>query len=175
MRGASGFLVLLYPVRPYTISEVFMIQVVMPDNSIRSFNAVSMQLDYALRAGGQPIRADGTPYNVQSYLPGFGIVPHGTPGSGYLFDNCPLNITLGNGWIPGQMSALTESGIDCQSGGGNCGCCPGGPPSGGGIKPNLQTGGLVYASPEPMRITQFDQARRIIELSRRFPLNSTVY
>lgn len=155
-----------------------MIRVVMPDNSLRTFNSISMQLDYALRAGGVPVREDGTPYDVRSYLPGFGEVPHGTPGSGYLFDNCPLNITLGNGWIPGQMSALNESGIECGGGGGgSCGCCPGGPPSGGGVKPNeaMQTGGNLQASPEPMRITQFDQARKIIELSRRFPLNSIVY
>lgn len=154
-----------------------MIRVAMPDGSIRQFSGISVQYNYALSEGGVPIRADGSAYRHSSFLPNVGEVPFGTPGSGELLDDCPLNIVLGQGWIPGQMSALAEQGKQCQNAASGCGCCPGGPNSGGPKSPGaaMQTGGTLEASPEPMVITRQMQATRIIDLSRRQPINSIIY
>lgn len=154
-----------------------MIRVAMPDGTTRLFSGISVQFNYALSEGGVPIRDDGSAYRASSFLPNVGDVPADTPGAGYLLDDCPMNIVLGQGWIPGQMTALNEQGKHCQNAAGGCGCCPGGPNSGGPKSPGqaMQTGGTISASPEPMTLTQQAQSRRIIELSRRFPLNSVIY
>jgi hypothetical protein len=52
------------------------------------------QLNEALKNGYIPIRSDGSPYKVQSFL------------GGYLLDGAPLNVWLGLGWYQGQQEAL---------------------------------------------------------------------
>lgn len=154
-----------------------MINVAMPDGSIRQFGSVSMQFNYAIANGGVPIRNDGTPYQVRQFLPNVGEVPEGTPGAGYLLDDCPMNIVLGQGWVPGQSPALEEQGIHCQAKGSQCGCCPGGPSTGMPNNPSdaMETGGSIQADPYPFVTTPMDNAARIIEFTRRFPLNTIIY
>ena len=103
-----------------------MIIVQMPDGSTRQYSQASIGLDYALRGGGIPFdSATGKRLNLQSYLPNFGVVPMGTPGSGYLVDGCPLNVYFAQGWLPGQQKALDISNIQCGGNGSNsCSCCP---------------------------------------------------
>lgn len=151
-----------------------MINVAMPDGSVRQFNGVSMQFNYAIEQGGVPIRNDGTPYQYQQFLPNVGIVPNGTPGAGVLLDDCPMNVEAGQGWVPGQMTALQEQGISCnsQAAGNNCSCCPGGIPQGNGPHNWVNNGGTVPVDPNPRTMGPMDNARRIINLSRRNPLNT---
>lgn len=52
------------------------------------------QLNDAIKGGWIPLRPDGTPYKVQSFL------------GGYLMDGAPLNVWLGLPWYAGQQEAL---------------------------------------------------------------------
>jgi hypothetical protein len=74
------------------------IVVQMPDSSSREFSGISVDLQNAILAGGRPVRPNGSYYNTEQFM------------GGWLFDGCPLNVILGQGWIPGQMEALTAAG-----------------------------------------------------------------
>jgi len=154
-----------------------MINVLMPDGSVQQYTGVSVQFNYAMEQGGVPIRSDGTPYQVSQFLPNVGEVPIGTAGAGFLFDGCPANVENGQGWVPGQMTALQEQGIDCQTskGGGQCSCCPGGIPSGSGPHNWVNNGGSIVVDPNPISMGPMDNARRIINLTRRNKLNTLSY
>lgn len=52
------------------------------------------QLHDAIQKGWIPIRADGTPFKVQSFEGGF------------LLDGAPINVWMGLGWYAGQQEAL---------------------------------------------------------------------
>ena len=154
-----------------------MIYVQMPNGMIQTYSGISTQLDYALQAGGVPIDQNGNPYSLTQFLPGFGEVPYGTPGAGYLAGDCPLNVINGEGYLPGQQEALQNAGKYCSPpsyGGCQTGFVGGGSRTGptGNMVPN---GGMVPASPEPEVVTRTDQARRLIDLSRRYPINSLSY
>jgi hypothetical protein len=75
------------------------IAVRMPDGSTLDFSGISTDLQNAILAGGKPMRPDGSYYNTQLFM------------GGWLFDNCPLNVILGQGWLPGQMDALKAAGL----------------------------------------------------------------
>lgn len=55
------------------------------------------QLGSWLAAGYTPLRANGTPGQVQQFL------------GGWLIDGNPLNVWLGLGWLPGQQDALAAA------------------------------------------------------------------
>lgn len=61
--------------------------------TVETFTAVG-QLDDAINAGYQPIRANGTPFQVQSFE------------GGHLLDGAPLNVWFGLGWYAGQQQEL---------------------------------------------------------------------
>lgn len=71
----------------------------MPDGTNQEFSGISIELQNAILAGGRPMRPDGSFYSVQQFM------------GGWLFDNCPLNVILGQGWIEGQMEALKNAGL----------------------------------------------------------------
>lgn len=79
----------------------FVIQ--MPNGDEHTYSTIDPQIAADLSGGGRPIRPGGGFYNVTMFM------------GGYLFDNCPLNVILGNGWISGQQQALYNAGItpDC--------------------------------------------------------------
>lgn len=82
-------------VNPFTIQ--------MPNGTENTYSTIDPQIAADLSGGGKPIRPGGGYYNVTMFE------------GGYLFDNCPLNVILGNGWISGQQAALYAAGItpDC--------------------------------------------------------------
>lgn len=71
----------------------------MPDGSNQQFSGISTDLQNAILAGGRPMRPDGSFYATQLFM------------GGWLFDNCPLNVILGEGWLPGQLDALKAAGL----------------------------------------------------------------
>lgn len=71
----------------------------MPDGNQREFSAISTDLENAILAGGVPLRPNGSAYSVSKFM------------GGWLFDNCPLNVILGQGWISGQQEALAAAGL----------------------------------------------------------------
>lgn len=75
----------------------FVIQ--MPNGDEHTYSTIDPQIAADINGGGRPIRPGGGFYNVSMFE------------GGYLFDNCPLNVILGNGWISGQQSALYAAGI----------------------------------------------------------------
>lgn len=87
--------------RNYMGVNPFVIQ--MPNGDEHTYSTIDPQIAADLSGGGKPIRPGGGFYNVTMFE------------GGYLFDNCPLNVILGNGWISGQQSALYAAGItpDC--------------------------------------------------------------
>jgi len=68
------------------------------DGQYKQFSSINNDLGAALTRG-QPIKPDGSAYTVTSFLGGF------------LLDGCPLNVILGQGWLPGQIDALKGGGI----------------------------------------------------------------
>jgi len=80
----------------------------MPDGTTQMFYGVVPALDQALQAGGKPRRPDLV-VNGATVTQGYYIVT--TFLGGYLFDGCPLNIIFGQGWLPGQQTALQNAGI----------------------------------------------------------------
>lgn len=61
----------------------------------------NLSLDIAIRAGGTPLRDDGTPYEVIAF------------GGGFLLDGCPLNRVLYGLYTAGQKEALDAVGLVC--------------------------------------------------------------
>lgn len=70
----------------------------MPDGSARTVTAIGAEFAEALAAGGVPMGPGGIPYRLEMFQ------------GGYLFDECPGNVVLGNGWMPGQEDALRAAG-----------------------------------------------------------------
>lgn len=77
------------------------IRVISPDGSQHYLSVIDSNDPgvIALQNGGTPYRPNGTPYDVMQFL------------GGYLFDGCPLNVVLGQGWLAGQQEALQQAGI----------------------------------------------------------------
>lgn len=75
------------------------ITIEMPDGTVHTYNTIDPAISTDLNSGGRPIRPGGGYYTVTLFMGGF------------LFDNCPLNVILGNGWISGQIEALTQAGL----------------------------------------------------------------
>jgi len=71
----------------------------MPDGSTRQATAVEAWVHDALKSGGQALRPNGSVYQFQEFM------------GGVLLDGCPLNVILGQGWLPGQQDALRLANI----------------------------------------------------------------
>lgn len=71
----------------------------MPNQSVQIFSGITSDLDAAFKAGGVPLKADGSAYSLTNFQ------------GGYLLDGCPLNVVFGQGWLPGQTDALKAAGL----------------------------------------------------------------
>ena len=80
------------------------LRVRMPDGTTRDFNSITADLDTVLRAGGIPI----DPISGQDMAL---TTPFG-PGGGYLVDGLPLNVVLGQGFLPGQLQKLLDQSFE---------------------------------------------------------------
>lgn len=81
------------------------LHVLMPDGAIRNFTTLSPAIDAALRQGGTAVTVEGNAVTHQFSQRQFQ--------GGWLLDNCPINVVMGMGWIPGQVEALQAAGISC--------------------------------------------------------------
>lgn len=81
------------------------VSVIMPDDSVRTFNAITTDLDNALRLGGLPVKTDSAGNIIHQYTTR-------QFGGGWLLDNCPLNVIMGQGWTGAQIEAAKAEGIE---------------------------------------------------------------
>lgn len=81
------------------------------DGTASVWNSISQALAQAINSAVKITDQGGNPIQVISIIPGQGIVPNGTPGSGYLANGCPLNVFFGGAWQPGQQDVLKALGI----------------------------------------------------------------
>jgi hypothetical protein len=167
---------------PRVTSQGDIMFVYSPTGSYQYFDDLDSALYEAIQNGGLLYDDNGNPLKVESFLPGYGVVPDGTPGSGYLANGCPLNVALGQGFLPSQQQYLKQAGMTCQvsaptGGGCGCGCTT---PSGGGNR-NIPGGGNVPGQASPWNYvtygdlqggpsdsveTMSDYANRLIDLAR---------
>lgn len=81
------------------------------DGTASVWVGISQALAEAMRTATKITDQAGNVLNVQSYLPGHGIVASGTPGSGYIVNGCPLNVWFNNTWLDGQQADLQQDGV----------------------------------------------------------------
>lgn len=105
-------------------------------NSLSSSADTNAALGAAINNATKITDQNDVPVTVFSFIPNTGIVPNGTPGSGYLVNGCPLNVWFGQGWVPGQQAALAQFGIVCGSTGAPISASPAMPAPGTAVVTN---------------------------------------
>lgn len=71
----------------------------LPNGTTRNFGGASGDEYNVLSSGGQFLDPRGNPYRVTDFR------------GGKLYNNLPLNVIMGQGWLPGQREALRAAGL----------------------------------------------------------------
>lgn len=98
-----GLGILGYVAYSYLNSSSKKVVVLFPDGTGKEYTEPTPELDDVLMNGGEAvIMQDGATIHRFTATQFMG---------GWLFDNCPLNVIFGKGWLPGQQEALASAGL----------------------------------------------------------------